>query len=411
VVSSSARRTILNAAPESARVRWLLISFFLLSSSLNYVDRLLLASLAPVLKAEFHLSDLGYGNLVAVFAITYALCAPVMGWLMDRVGLTPVASLAVGIWSIAGIATGFARSFAQLFWARLALGVGEAGGIPGTGKAYGTYLLPKERALGAGVGQLGISIGSLVAPLLAAWALRRGHWQWAFVIAGCCGFIWIAGWWLLDRRFPVRPPMDKSSSGARSVLSDARFWRLVIANFLAMAGYTLWTYWTTLYLVGRFHLTAEHANRAFAWIPPLGGTAGALLGGYLSMRWIAGGMHEVPARLRVCLIMGLLALETIAVPFLPSPGLAAAGIALSYFFIAAGSTNLYTLPVDIYGAQRAAFAVSGLVASYGATTFVFNPLFGWTIERFHTYLPACALAGCLPLAGYSFIAGLKRSSV
>ncbi|HJY07958.1 MAG TPA: hypothetical protein VJ323_16685, partial [Bryobacteraceae bacterium] len=129
------------------------------------------------------------------------------------------------------------------------------------------------------------------------------------------------------------------------------------------------------------------------------------------MRWIARGMHEVPARLRVCLIMGLLALETVAVPFLPSPGLAAAGIALSYFFIAAGSTNLYTLPVDIYGAQRAAFAVSGLVASYGATTFVFNPLFGWTIERFHTYLPACALAGCLPLAGYFVIAGLKRSSV
>ena len=108
-MSSSARRTILNAAPESARVRWLLISFFLLSSSLNYLDRLLLASLAPVLKAEFHLNDLGYGNLVAVFAITYALCAPVLGWLMDRVGLTPVASLAVGIWSIAGVATGFAN--------------------------------------------------------------------------------------------------------------------------------------------------------------------------------------------------------------------------------------------------------------------------------------------------------------
>lgn len=407
-----APRPVLNSAPESARLRWALISFFLLSSALNYLDRLLLASLAPVLKAEFHLNDLGYGNVVAAFAITYALFSPVMGWLMDRVGLTPIASLAVGIWSIAGVATGFAQSFAQLFWSRLGLGVGEAGGIPGTGKAYGTYLLPKERALGAGIGQLGISAGSLIAPLLAAWALRRGHWQWAFMIAGCCGFIWIAGWRLLDWRFPVRPPIDENSAGSKSVLNDARFWRLVIANFLAMAGYTLWTYWTTLYLVNRFHLTAEHANRAFAWIPPLGGTAGALLGGYLSMRWIARGMHEVSARLLVCLIMGLLALETIAVPFLPSPGLAAAGIALSYFFIAAGSTNLYTLPVDIYGAQRAAFAVSGLVASYGATTFVFNPLFGWTIERFHTYLPACVLAGCLPLAGYLIIAGLdgRRSN-
>ncbi|HXE14625.1 MAG TPA: hypothetical protein VN633_21040, partial [Bryobacteraceae bacterium] len=61
---SFTRRRVLNAAPESARLRWFLISFFLLSSSLNYLDRLLLASLAPVLKTEFHLNDLGYGNLV-----------------------------------------------------------------------------------------------------------------------------------------------------------------------------------------------------------------------------------------------------------------------------------------------------------------------------------------------------------
>ena len=396
-------RPVETKTPASAWLRWFLISLFLISSALNYLDRLLLASLAPVLKQEYHLSDLGYGNLVAVFAITYSLCSPLLGWLIDRFGLTRVISLAAGIWSAAGIATGFVCSYTGLVWCRVVLGVGEAGGIPATGKAYGTYLLPKERALGAGIGQLGISLGSLAAPLLAAWAIHQGHWQWAFVIAGACGLVWILVWFVTDRRFPVRPDPAVKGLSSSELLADSRFWRLVIANFLAMAGYTLWTYWTTLYLVSSHHLTAEYVNRAFAWIPPLGGTAGALAGGYLSMRWIARGMEEVRARLRVCLVMALLALETALVPFLPTPALATAGISLSYFFIAAGSTNLYTIPVDLYGSQRAALAVSGLVASYGATTGIFNPLFGAIISRYGTYVPVCLMVAFLPLAGYFWI--------
>jgi MFS transporter, ACS family, hexuronate transporter len=397
---------ILTTVPESAALRWLLISAFLVSSALNYLDRLLLASLAPALKTEFHLNDLGYGNLVAAFAITYAVCSPVLGWLMDRFGLSPITTVAVGIWSAAGIATGFVYSYASLFWCRLVLGVGEAGGIPATGKAYGTYLLPKERALGAGVGQIGISAGSLIAPLLAAWALRRGHWQWAFVVAGACGFVWIAVWLLIDRTFPVRPTPSAWAINPRDLLRDSRFLRLVAANFLTMAGYTLWTNWTTLYLVRTFSLHAEYANRAFAWIPPLGGTAGALIGGYWSMRRIASGSEVVSARIRVFLIMSVLATETALVPLCPTPGLATAGVALSYLFIAAGSTNLYTIPVDLYGSQRAALAVSGLVASYGATTAVFNPLFGAIITRYGTYAPVCAAVAVLPLAAYFCIRGI-----
>jgi len=397
---ASRSRTSLENVPESAALRWFLISAFLISSALNYLDRLLLASLAPVLKTEFRLSDLGYGNLVAAFAVTYALCSPVLGWLMDRFGLTPITTLAVGIWSAAGVANGFVRSYSALFWCRVILGVGEAGGIPATGKAYGTYLLPKERALGAGVGQLGISAGSLIAPLLAAWALHRGHWQWAFVVAGCCGFVWIAVWLVIDRRVPIRPSTTARAIKPGELIRDRRFWWLIAANFLTMAGYTLWTNWTTLYLVTTYHLSAEYANRAFAWIPPLGGTAGALLGGYLSMRLIASGTEEVRARIRVFLLMSIVATETALVPQLSTPVLATAGIALSYFFIAAGSTNLYTIPVDLYGSQRAALAVSGLVASYGATTAIFNPLFGAVIMRFGSYAPACGIVAVLPLAAY-----------
>jgi ACS family hexuronate transporter-like MFS transporter len=398
-------------------VRWLILSFFVLCSALNYLDRSLLGALAPVLKHQYDFSDQDYGYLVAAFSVTYALASPLLGVLMDRIGLTPVVSLAVGVWSLAGMATGFVRSFGELLWCRVALGMGEAGGIPGTGKAYGTYLLPKERALGAGVGQLAISFGSLAAPLLAAWALHRGHWQWAFVVAGGLGFLWIAGWLLTHRAFPPKHvqssavPVTARDGGPTGVLGDPRYWRLLLANFLWMSIYLLWPAWTTLFLTSRYHLTADVANQLYAWIPPLGATAGALAGGWLSMVLVARGMREVRARLRVCLITAVLALVTAVVPHAPTPALATLGIALSYCFVAAGSTNLYTIPVDLYGAERSAFAVSGFVAAFGATGFVFSPLFGWMVQHLGNYALLCAGVALLPLVAYAVVASISCASL
>lgn len=403
--------------------RWFVVSFFLTSSSLNYLDRLLLASLAPVLKAQYHLTNVDYGNLLAAFSVTYAVVSPALGYWMDRIGLTRVATLAVGAWSLAAIATGFVRNATQLLWCRVALGVGEAGGIPGTGKAYGTYLLPKERALGAGVGQLAISAGSLAAPLLAAWALRRGHWQMAFVVAGILGMVWVAGWLLVNRASPApgsRPAgltpgenaamVAQGRADARGLLRDRRYWRLLGANFLWMSIYTLWPNWTTLFLTSRFNLTTEFANRVYAWLPPLGATIGGIVGGILSMRWIGRGTPEIAARLRVCLVTAALSLVTAFVPFADSPALATALIVLSYCFVAAGSTNLYTIPVDLYGARRSGSAIAGFVAAFGFTQLVFNPIFGHLTRHFGDYRVLCVGVSALPLLAYSLVAGLKNST-
>ena len=393
--------------------RWFVTSFFLISSALNYLDRLLLASLAPVLMAEFHLSKVGYANLLAAFSVTYALGSPILGYWMDRAGLTAISTLAVGVWSAAGMATEWVHSASQLLWCRIGLGAAEAGGIPGTGKVYGIYLLPKERALGAGVGQLAISAGSLAAPLLAAWSLRHGDWRMAFEIAGGLGLFWIVGWFAVSRRFPPRDPQQPLSSLADhpsdfALLRDARFWRLLAANFLWMSIYTLWPNWTTVLLTTQFPLSVEAANRVYAWIPPLGATAGALLGGLLSMHWISAGTPEVRARLRVCWLTAVLSLVTIAVPFAGSPALAVAGISASYCFVAAGSTNLYTLPVDLWGARRAGFAVAGLVASFGASGFVFNPLFGWLIQHSGNFQVLCLGVAALPLLAFAAVATLRE---
>src|SRR2546430_2202071 len=56
--------------------RWFVISIFFLSSSINYLDRQSLATLAPLYRAEFHLTNADYGWIVAAFSLAYAAAAP-----------------------------------------------------------------------------------------------------------------------------------------------------------------------------------------------------------------------------------------------------------------------------------------------------------------------------------------------
>jgi ACS family hexuronate transporter-like MFS transporter len=69
-------------------LRWIAVGVFVLSSSLNYLDRQLLAALAPTIKSEFQLSNTQYGEIVSVFSIVYAAMAPAAGWFIDRVAST-----------------------------------------------------------------------------------------------------------------------------------------------------------------------------------------------------------------------------------------------------------------------------------------------------------------------------------
>jgi ACS family hexuronate transporter-like MFS transporter len=392
---------------EVSHYRWLVLAVFVLSSAINYLDRQSLATLAPLLRTEFHLTNTDYGLILTAFSITYAAGAPFAGMLIDRIGLNRAISLAIGVWSCAGIATGLTRGLTGLVGCRTVLGAGEAAGIPGAGKAIHQYLRPAERALGNALNQAGVSLGLILAPPIATWIALRNGWRMAFVVTGVLGLIWIPVWHWAARRAGT-PPLPAAGSGAGTeILRDRRLWSFVAANALSMTGYSLWTNWTTLYLVDVNHLTFAEAAW-YAWIPPLGATAGGLAGGWLSMRFIRRGMPNARARFRVCLLASVLALSTAAVPAAPSAGWAAAGISLSILAVSAFSVNMYTLPLDVFGGRHAAFAVSALVASYGAVQAVASPAFGRLIDLYG-YPPVTTLAAVLPLAATAVLQ-LTRST-
>lgn len=382
-------------------LRWVAIFVFILASTLNYLDRQLLAALAPVLKKEFALTNQDYGFILTSFSIIYAISAPFAGLFLDRVGLNIGTTVAVAVWSLASAGHALVSGFRGLLGFRALLGVAEAAGIPSTGKVTSMYLAPNELAMGTAFSQLGISLGSMAAPILVAFLAPRYGWQSPFLVSGVLGFLWIPLWLMTSRLIPAKPVVAHASKSVPlgDMIRDTRLWGLMVGNVFYMVLYSLWTNWTTLYFVSARGLTQEQANQQFAWIPPVFATIGAFAGGSLALRMIRGGSDVIQARLRILLLASICAAVAAAVPFVPSSILAAACISASYFFISLGSTNLYSMPIDIFGSARAGFGVAALTMAYGLMQAFFSPLIGRLVDTVG-FTAVCTGAAAMPLLAW-----------
>jgi ACS family hexuronate transporter-like MFS transporter len=381
-----------------SRLRWIAAGTFILSTSLNYLDRQLLAALAPTLQDEFGLNNAQYGQIQSVFFIVYAVMAPFAGWFIDRAGLNAGATIAVAAWSLAGSATALVSGFPALLACRTLLGAAEAAGVPSVGKANATYLAPRELAFGSALNQISITLGSVAAPLVVAAMTPRWGWRSAFAACGALGFLWIPLWWLVARRVPARPSPVTGSRGIGDLLRDRRLWGMVLGNALVMTVYALWTNWVTLYFVQERHLSQLEANQRYAWIPAIFAGTGGLAGGWMSYHLIRRGKPVIDARLRVCWLSAFVLLLTAAVPFMPTDTWAAGAISLSFFCTLTLSANVYPLPIDVFGPQRAAFGVAALTSAFGLMQTLLSPLIGAVVDR-AGFTVVCVGIAALPLAG------------
>lgn len=338
------------------------------------------------MQSEFHIDDIGYGFLVSAFSLSYALASPGTGFLLDRLGLNRAISWLVVFWSVVSAATAATWNYAGLLACRIGLGAGESGGIPAVAKMGGMYLPSSERALGSALGQIGIAIAGILAPVLAGWFAVTHGWRSLFLITGALGFLWLPLWWFTSRR--IQPEHAVTAEGARVPL-DPRIGMLMAANVLWMSTYSLWGSWTMKYFVAAHHLTLR-AAAPYAAIPPLASMLGGFFGGWLAVKW---------ARLNVILLSAIGGLTVLLVPLAHDPRWATAAISASYFFCLAGSVNIYTLPVDWYGPERAGQAVSSLVFAYGLLQFAISPLIGWSAKTVG-YGPVCWAVAFPPLLAW-----------
>jgi MFS transporter, Spinster family, sphingosine-1-phosphate transporter len=170
----------------TAAPRWAMTTFVVLFAMnlLDYLDRNVLVAVAPQVKAELHLKNEQWGLLTSIFLVSYSVVSPAMGWLGDRYRRTWLLGLGVGVWSLATLGSGLARSYNHLALARSFLGIGEA--------TYGviapTVLLDlfarEQRARLMSAFYLAMPIGTALGISLGSYIAKRYDWHTAFFVVG-----------------------------------------------------------------------------------------------------------------------------------------------------------------------------------------------------------------------------------
>ena len=117
---------------------------------LNFFDRQLLGALAEPIRLEFHLNDAALGLLGSIFTVIYALVGLPLGTLSDKWYRNRLIAVGTLFWSLLTAATGFAQNYAQMFIARLGVGVGEATCAPAGQSLIGDLFPPHSAREGHG---------------------------------------------------------------------------------------------------------------------------------------------------------------------------------------------------------------------------------------------------------------------
>ncbi len=202
------------------KFRWTICALLFFATTVNYLDRQVLSLLQPKLEDLFGWSNTDYANITAVFQFTYAIFMLYAGRIIDRLGTRWGYGLAIVVWSLGAIVHAFAipigNGLASLLgWvgigtfsvsvtgfmlSRGVLALGEAGNFPAAIKATAEYFPKKERSLATGLFNSGANVGAILAPLTVPWIGDHWGWEWAFIIIGLIGFIWLGLWLMIYER-------------------------------------------------------------------------------------------------------------------------------------------------------------------------------------------------------------------
>jgi MFS transporter, ACS family, hexuronate transporter len=200
--------------PYANRYRWVICALLFLATTINYVDRQILSLLKPVLDAELGWNNAQFGLVNGAFQAAYGLGLLGFGWFVDRFGTRIGYVVSITLWSLAAFGHALVASVAGFRWARVSLGIGEAGNWPTAMKAVAEWFPQEERASATGLFNSGTMVGAILAPATIPYMASRYGWRAAFIAAGMAGFVWLVFWLLLYRTPAGLPPTDSEGSHA-----------------------------------------------------------------------------------------------------------------------------------------------------------------------------------------------------
>jgi MFS family permease len=280
---------VTSSGEPSLRSPNLVLALLLLAYIFNFLDRQILGILAGSIIVDLKLTDAEFGAIAGLaFAILYSVLGVPLAMLADRTSRSRVIAASLVVWSGFTALCGTATGFAQMFFYRLGVGIGEAGGVAPSYALIADYFPPHKRARALAIFSLGVPLGLAAGTLIGAYLASWIDWRAAFVVMGIAGILLapVMLWVVRDK-----PRADRAGTSAprlRSaftiVAAKPSFWLMAAAaSSSSLAGYGL-AVWTPSVLERSFDLAIIPRGQFLASIFLIGGTAGVFAGGWLADR-------------------------------------------------------------------------------------------------------------------------------
>jgi len=390
------------------RVRWTICAMLFAATTINYMDRQVLALLKPALMQSVANHGIGmteesYGTVVGFFTLFYALGQLGAGRFVDRVGTRIGYMVIMAIWSVSAMGHALVNSVLQLGVARSFLGIGESGNFPAANKTNAEWFPQKERSLSFGIFNCGANVGVILATLLVPIAVRNFGWHSAFLITGFFSAAWIVMWFFnyyepaehpklsaAELAYINQDPPEKPGPSTPwiKLFGIRQTWAYAIPKFLTDPVWWFYLYWLPGYFSVKFHLSLVGLGLPIL-IVYNASAIGSIYGGYLPASFIRMGLSAQRARLAAMLLCACLVAPVFLINNLQGDSFGKwAAIGLLSIAAAAHqgwSANLFTTASDMFP-RSAVGSATGIGTMTGAVGgFLFAKLAGHVLQISNSY--------------------------
>ncbi|MFZ0631917.1 MAG: MFS transporter [Acidobacteriaceae bacterium] len=393
------------------RVRWTICAMLFAATSINYMDRQVIAILKPTLQHSIGLTEVNYGYIVFAFQLAYAIGVLAAGRLIDRLGTRIGYCVFMGIWSLSAMGHALANSAFEFGIARFCLGLGESGNFPAAIKTIAEWFPQKERSLATGIFNSGANVGAILAPLMVPWVALHYSWRAAFLITGVFSLAWIF-WWYRNYRKPADHPTltgvelrhiyeeAAAQMGPRvrwlRLLSFRQTWAFAIGKFLTDPVWWFFLFWLPSYFASRFHLNLAHLGLPLIIIYTMS-SVGSIGGGWLPGPFRRLGFSPQKARIAAMFVCACCVVPIFTAGHLHSEWTAIGLLSLATAAHQGWSANLFTTASDMFP-KSAVGSVVGIGTSAGSTGgMLLAASAGWILQITHSYVSLFILASSVYL--------------
>ncbi len=407
------------------KYRWTICALLFFATTVNYLDRQVLSLLQPYLSSPemFNWTNTDYANITAVFQFGYALSMLFAGRIIDKLGTKSGYAWAIIIWSLAAIVhaaaipigeamsavlgwfgiAGFSISVLGFMFSRAILAFGEAGNFPAAIKATAEYFPKKERSLATGVFNSGANVGAILAPLTVPWIQINWGWDWAFIIMGLIGFVWLA-FWLVYYEKPEKQKRLKASelayirSGEEEtadsnadtkkvawfrLLDYKQTWAFTFGKFMTDGVWWFFLFWLPAFLKVQYGIVDGAVMLPLAVLYTIA-MVGSITGGWFPVYFIKKGHKVYDGRMKAMLLIAFIPL----VVLLAQPlGYISYWVPVILIGIGASahqawSANIFTTVSDMFPKKAVASVVGigGMAGGIGGV--VMSKLGGWLFDSY-----------------------------